>query len=92
MPRHGTEYGSVGVVAEVGERLRLPGRGRGAVLTGLHRGVAGAAHVDANGGLRVDIDERPDVQTPRIKTDELEREYRAVVSEILDLRGDDGRA
>jgi ATP-dependent Lon protease len=52
VPRHGTEYGSVGVVAEVGERLRLPGRGHGTVLTGLHRGVAGAAHVDANGGLR----------------------------------------
>ena len=92
VPRHGTEYGTVGVVAEVGERIRLPGRGSGTTLvTGLHRGVAGAARVDATGGLRVEVDEKPDPKTPPIRTDELEREYRAVVSEILELRGDDGR-
>ena len=91
VPRHGKEYGTVGVVAEVGERIRLPGRGSGALLTGLHRGVAGAARVDASGGLRVEVDEKPDSTTPPTRTDELEREYRAVVSEILELRGDDGR-
>src|SRR5881296_3520040 len=91
VPRHGGEYAKVGTVAEVTERVRLPG-GVGAVnLVGLHRGVAGAAHTDAQGRLRVEVQERPDEEPPGVKTRELEREYRAVVEEILELRGDDGR-
>src|SRR5438309_7245606 len=91
VPRHGGEYAKVGTVAEVAERVRLPG-GVGAVsLVGLHRGIAGAAHTDAQGRLRVEVQEQPDVAPPGVKTRELEREYRAVVEEILELRGDDGR-
>ena len=91
VPRHDGEYAKVGTVAEVGDRLRLPGGIAAVNLVGLHRGVAGAAHTDAQGLLRVDVDERPDVNPPGVKTRELEREYRAVVEEILELRGDDGR-
>jgi ATP-dependent Lon protease len=58
---------------------------------GIHRGVPGAAHTDPDGVLRVEVDERPDVAPPPILTRDLEREYRAVVEEILELRGDDGR-
>ena len=91
VPRHDGEYTRVGTVAEVAERVRLPG-GVGAVsLVGLHRGVAGAAHTDAEGRLRVEVQEQPDQDPPGVKTRELEREYRAVVEEILELRGDDGR-
>ena len=91
VPRHDGEYAPVGTVAEVGERVRLPGGGRVVNLVGLHRGIAGAAHTDSQGRLRVEVDERPDDEPPRSKTIELEREYRAVVEEILSLRGDDGR-
>src|SRR5512132_838782 len=91
VPRHEGEYAKVGTVAEVAERVRLPG-GVGAVnLVGLHRGIAGAAHTDAQGRLRVEVHEQPDEEPPGVKTRELEREYRAVVEEILELRGDDGR-
>src|SRR2546422_11111131 len=91
VPRHDGEYAKVGTVAEVGDRLRLPG-GIGAVnLVGLHRGVAGAAHTDPQGRLRVDVEEHPDEEPPGVKTRELEREYRAVIEEIWELRGDDGR-
>src|SRR6266571_7886954 len=91
VPRHDGEYAKVGTVAEVSERVRLPG-GVGAVtLVGLHRGIAGAAHTDAQGRLRVEVQEQPDVEPPGVRTRELEREYRAVVEEILELRGDDGR-
>ncbi len=92
VPVHEGEYGSVGTVAEVADRVRLPGGGRAVTLTGLHRGVAGAAHTDAEGKLRVQVEERPDpedVRDDRVR--ELEREYRAVVEELLELRGDDGR-
>src|SRR5207247_11043572 len=80
-----------GTVAEVAERVRLPGGVAAVSLVGLHRGVAGAAHTDAQGRLLVDVQERPDEEPPGVKTRELEREYRAVVEEILELRGDDGR-
>src|SRR6266571_3347418 len=91
VPRHDGEYAKVGTVAEVAERVQLPGGAEAVSLVGLHRGSAGAAHTDAQGRLRVEVDEKPDEEPPGIKTRELEREYRAVVEEILELRGDDGR-
>jgi ATP-dependent Lon protease len=91
VPRHGREYAPVGVVAQVVDRVRLPGGGKAAVLTGSHRGVAGAARTDPAGDLVVEVEDRPDVTPPRSRTADLEREYRAVVLEILELRGDDGR-
>src|SRR5213595_1100202 len=91
VPRHNGEYAKVGTVAEVAEQVRLPGGVAAASLVGLHRGIAGAAHTDAQGRLRVDVQEQPDVAPPGVKTRDLEREYRAVVEEILELRGDDGR-
>jgi ATP-dependent Lon protease len=91
VPRHDSEYAKVGTVAEVGERIRLPGGGRAVALSGLHRAVIGAAETDSSGRLRVEAEERPDEVPPPSKTRELEREYRAVVEEILELRGDDGR-
>src|SRR5439155_15020890 len=58
---------------------------------GLQRGVPGAAQTESDGRLRVDVEERPDIVPPPTVTHEVEREYRAVVEEILQLRGDDGR-
>src|ERR671933_443797 len=75
VPRHDGEYAKVGTVARVSQRVRLPGGARGAVLEGVARGVAGAAPTDPVDG----------------GTRGLEREYRATVEEILELRGDDGR-
>jgi len=91
VPRHEGTYAKVGTVADVGDRVRLPGGARAVSLEGLHRAVIGAAHTDPQGRLRVEVDERPDEEPPRARTTELEREYRAVVEELLELRGDDGR-
>jgi ATP-dependent Lon protease len=91
VPRHENEYAAVGTVAEVADRVRLPGGARAVALSGLHRGVIGAAHTDALGRLRAEVDERPDENPPPAKTRDLEREYRAVVEEILELRGADDR-
>src|SRR5947207_14147473 len=91
VPRHGGDYASVGVVAEVVDRVRLPGGGRAVGLPGLHCGVAGAGRNDPAGHLVVEVEAKPDETPPRSRTTELEREYRAVVLEILELRGDDGR-
>ena len=90
VPRRDAGYAKVGVVAEVAERAALGGRHL-ATLNPLHRAVPGAAYADPDGGLRVEVDERHDTTPPASLTRELEREYRAVVAEILDIRGDDGR-
>ena len=71
--------------------MRLPGGGRAVNLDGLHRGVAGAAHTDPEGRLRVEVEEHADEEPPRVQTRELEREYRAIVEEILELREADPR-
>ena len=91
VPRHANEYASVGTVAEVGATVRLPGGGRAVELDGLHRGVIGAAQPDPSGALRVEVEEREDDEPRDGRTRELSREYRAVVEEILEHRGDDGR-
>jgi len=91
VPRHESEYAAVGTIAEVADRVRIPGGGRAVSLEGLHRGVIGAAHSDALGRLRAEVEERPDENPPPVQTRELEREYRAVVEEILDLRAADDR-
>jgi ATP-dependent Lon protease len=91
VPKHEGEYAKVGTVAEVTDRVRLPGGARAVALSGLHRGIAGAAATDTQGRLLVEVDERPDDQPGDARTRELETEYRAVVEEILELRGDDGR-
>src|SRR5437868_13022929 len=91
VPRHGQEFANVGTVAEVADRVRLPGGARAVTLQGLHRGVAGAAHTLPDGRLYVEVEEHPDDVPVDGRTRNLEREYRAVVEEILELRGDDGR-
>src|SRR5918998_1305570 len=54
VPRDGEQFASVGTVAEVVERVRLPGGGRAVALNGLHRARVGAAQTGADGRLRVE--------------------------------------
>jgi ATP-dependent Lon protease len=91
VPRHENEFLEVGTIAEVSERIRLPGGGRAVAISGEHRALIGAAQTGPGGELRVEVDERPDEVPVDGRTRELEREYRATVEEILELRGDDGR-
>ncbi len=94
LPRSDGEYGRVGVVAEVVESGRSRRGGPAATVVGLHRGLAGAAIAGEEGDdgtLRIDVQEVHDGHPDDEHTQELAREYRAVVEEILELRGDDGR-
>ncbi|MGA8355692.1 MAG: endopeptidase La [Solirubrobacteraceae bacterium] len=91
VPRHENEFLEVGTIAEVSDRVRLPGGGRAVALSGVARGLIGAAQTGTEGELRVEVTEHPDATPVDRRTRELEREYRAIVEEILELRGDDGR-
>ena len=88
--RHDDEFATVGTVAEVAERARIPG-GRALNLVGLHRGVGGTAVTDPDGALMVEVTPHPDPDETSEEIRGLEREYRAVVEEILELRGADDR-
>src|SRR5690242_18245209 len=91
IPRRDGEYGRVGVVAEVIETGRSRRGNPVATVVGLHRGLAGAAQAGADEELRVEVQEIRDGHPDDEQARELVREYRAVVEEILELRGDDGR-
>jgi ATP-dependent Lon protease len=94
LPRSDGEYGRVGVVAEVIERGRSRGGAPAATVVGLHRGLAGAAVPGEEGegdALRIDVQEVHAGHPEDEHTEELAREYRAVVEEILELRGADDR-
>jgi ATP-dependent Lon protease len=91
VPRKGDEFASVGTVAQVADHIRLPGGARAVALEGEYRGRIGAAHAEPDGNLYVEVEPHPDDQPVDGKTRDLEREYRAVVEELLELRGDDGR-
>src|SRR5829696_4200633 len=91
IPRHDGEFGKVGTIAEVTDRARLPGGGRAVTISGVARGIAGAAHTDHAGRLRIEVAEHPDDVPVDGRTRTAEREFRAVVEEILELRGADER-
>src|SRR6266513_1757228 len=91
LPRRNNEFGRVGVVAEVIERGQLPNGTPVATVIGLFRGLAGAAQPGAGEELRIEVQEIHDGQPDDERTHELVREYRAVVEEILELRGTDER-
>ena len=91
VPRQGSGYAGVGTVAEVLETSELPGAGTVTTLNGLHRGVPGPGAPGPDGRLLVEVTEIHDGTPSGERIRELEREYRAVTQEILELRGDDGR-
>jgi ATP-dependent Lon protease len=93
IPRREGEFGRVGVVAEVVEHGHSRRGHPVATVVGLHRGLAGAAQADETDPevLRVEVQDVRDGHPDDEHTRELAREYRAVVEEILELRGDDGR-
>ena len=91
IPRHDGEFAKVGTIAEVSDHIRLPGGGRAVALSGVARGVAGAAHTDELGRLMIEVAEHFDDKPVDGRTRNLEREYRAIIEEILELRGADDR-
>jgi ATP-dependent Lon protease len=91
VPRHETEFAAIGTVAEVTDKVRLPGGGTAYALQGLHRGIAGAAQTLPDGRLFVDVEDHPDPTPVDGQTRNLDREYRATVEEILEIRDSDGR-
>jgi ATP-dependent Lon protease len=91
VPRKDGEFASVGTIAQVVEQVPIPGGASAVVLQGLHRGIPGAARTDAAGVLRVEVTPKIDAEPRDEHVRVLQREYRALIEEILELRGADER-
>ena len=91
VPRHEGRFAAVGTVADVADRTRMPNGVTAVQLSAVHRGKAGTGSPDDAGHLRVEVVHHPDATERDGRIRELETTYRAVVEEVLELRGDDGR-
>jgi ATP-dependent Lon protease len=91
LPQREGQFGRIGVVAEVIERAQLPNGMPVATVVGLHRGLAGTAQPGDGEELRIEVQEVHDGNPDDERARELMQEYRAVVEEILELRGADQR-
>jgi len=86
VPRVDARYARVGTVAKVEDSGEMPSGSRAVVVRGLERGVIGAGVPGTGAALWVQVEAAQET-APSERAYELAREYRAVVSNILEDRG-----
>ncbi len=87
VPKVEGRYATVGTVAKIDDTGQMPDGTPAAQVTGRHRALFGDVTPDLGGALYAQVDPRPDPLSVDDQTRELAREYRAVVENILDIRG-----
>jgi len=89
IPRIDGHYARLGTIAHIEESGRLPDGRQAAVFRGQHRGVLNSAAVEREGALWVTVEPAPDPDLGALPAAALDlaREYRAVLENLLDLRG-----
>src|SRR3954453_1567993 len=60
VPRRGDEFAAVGTIANVIDRVRLPGAAGAVGREAVERGRVGAATADPSGALRGEVEPHPD--------------------------------
>src|SRR5437660_2860725 len=87
VPKIEGRYATVGTVAKIEDTGQMPDGTPAAVVQGRYRALVGTVTADAGGALFAEVEPRPDPTTFDEETRQLAREYRAVVENILELRG-----
>jgi ATP-dependent Lon protease len=87
LPKVEGRYAQVGVIAKVDEKGNLPDGTEAVVTQGRHRAILGTVSTDMDGALVAEVEPRPDPKTWSERATELAHEYRAVVENILEVRG-----
>ncbi len=83
VPRLEGSYAKVGTIAEI----QQVDDGPGVVVRGLARARVGAGRAGDGGALWVEVEPLPDLDFTDEALDDLVADYRAIVSEVLDLKG-----
>ena len=89
VPRIEGQYARVGTVAHIEESGRLPDGRQASVFRGLYRAVLSSGAVEREGALWMTVEPAPDPDVEALApvADSLAREYRAILENLLDLRG-----
>ncbi|MGH2677393.1 MAG: endopeptidase La [Actinomycetota bacterium] len=87
VPRIGQRYAAVGTVAGVEDVGRLQNGMDALVIRGLHRARVGVGVPGTGDATWVQVEPAPDPQDPTPRAEELAREYRATVENLVEARG-----
>src|SRR6202171_1135778 len=89
VPRIDGHYARLGTVAHIEESGRLPDGRQASVFRGQYRGVLNSAAVEREGALWMTVEPAPDPDLDALAAAarSLAKEYRAVLENLLDLRG-----
>jgi ATP-dependent Lon protease len=87
VPKIDGRYATIGTVAKVEDTGQMPDGTPAAVVQGRYRALLGSVTVESGGALFAEVEPRPDPSTFDDDTRELARQYRAVIENILELRG-----
>src|SRR5919198_1132848 len=80
-------YARVGTVAVIEEMGRTPNGMEALVIRGLHRAVIGSGVAGTGEAVWVQIDPHPDPEETTAKAEDLARQYRATLENIVEARG-----
>jgi ATP-dependent Lon protease len=87
LPKVEGRYATVGVIAKIDERGNLPDGTDVVVVQGRTRAILGTVTSEVGGPLWAEVQPAPDPTSWSDRARELAHEYRAVVENILELRG-----
>lgn len=87
LPKIDGRYATVGLIAKVEEKGNLPDGTEVVAVQGRHRAVLGDVSHEIGGTLMADVSPSPDPITWSDHARNLAHEYRAIVENILELRG-----
>jgi ATP-dependent Lon protease len=87
VPRIGQRYAAVGTVARVEDVGRLQNGMDALVIRGLHRARVGVGVPGTGDATWVQVEPAPDPEEPTPRAEELAREYRATVENLIEARG-----
>jgi ATP-dependent Lon protease len=87
VPKIEGRYARIGTVARLTERGQAPDNSDVAVVEGRYRAVLGQVALEPDGALWTLVEPKPDPKAASARARELAHEYRAIIENILDMRG-----
>jgi ATP-dependent Lon protease len=87
VPRIDGKFGAIGTAARLGESAELPTGAEAFMIRGEYRARLGSGQADIGGALWVKADPILDPEPPTERSQELAREYRALLENLVESRG-----